>query len=206
MVGAGSRCGLMEVGVAVLCPYKCQLFPLQWPLPERPHQALLPRAVKGKCLPGLPAASVSPEIFIPCSMAGARTGSAGCWACLLISGLVCSCFACLVPGLDKSPFSRPFRQETCCHVSSWQFPSCSGSRRSGAYQWNNWPGKETLFLFPEGAHFSPDSSARCFLSASVRGAPLACPVPPLSLLGAPCSSWVFGLSHLPGPVSLAHRQ
>lgn len=28
----------------------------------------------------------------------------------------------------------------------------------------------------------------------------------LSLLGAPCSSWVFGLSHLPGSGSLSHGQ
>lgn len=50
------------------------------------------------------------------------------------------------------------------------------------------------------------SSARCFLLASTHGAPVACPVRPLSLLGAPCSSWVFELSHLPGSRSLAHRQ
>lgn len=80
----------------------------------------------------------------------------------LISGLVCSCFASLVPGLDKSPFSR-IRQETYCHVSPWLFPSCCGSRRIGG----------TTGLFAEGAHFSPDSSARCFLSASAHGAPLA---------------------------------
>lgn len=46
----------------------------------------------------------------------------------LISGLVCSCFASLVPGQDKSPFSRT-RQETYCHVSPWRFLSCCGSRR-----------------------------------------------------------------------------
>lgn len=35
---------------------------------------------------------------------------------------------------------------------------------------------------------------------------LPCPVRLLSLLGAPCSGWVFELSHLPGSGSLSHRQ
>lgn len=96
-------------------------------------------------------------------MAGTRTGSAGCRACLLH----------LRAGMFlewPSPFSRT-RDLLPCFSMAVSF--CSGSR-SGASQWNKWSGKETLF--PEGAHFSPGSSARCFVSASARGAPLACPV------------------------------
>lgn len=93
---------------------------------------------------------------------------------LISAGSACFCIASLVPGLDKSPFSRT-RQGTCCHVSPWLFPSCSGSRRAGTNQWNNWTGGETVFLFPEGALVSPDGvQPRRSPSASAHVASLAC--------------------------------
>lgn len=46
----------------------------------------------------------------------------------LISGLVCSCVASLIPGLDKSPFSRA-RQETSAMFLHGYFLPALGAER-----------------------------------------------------------------------------